>query len=235
MGKEVLRRRRGWARQQSVFWFRLGVLLVGWLLRYWVRCYRAFGVERMPATGGFFVIANHTSALDPFLVGYPLSRRMPHGPGKVELFANPFVGYVMRKLGMFPIKQHVADASAVRAMVELYRAGDVVIVYPEGGRSPSGDLQPFFPDFARLAIRLKASLIPAGLAGARDVLPIGTLLPRPRRAVAVVIGAPFDLAEFYGRELTEEVAEEAATILRERVAEQVLIATRERDRLAERC
>lgn len=224
--------RKGWIAEQSVFWFRLGVLLIGWLLRYWIRCYRVWDVDKFPAEGGVFLIGNHTSALDPFFLAYPIQHRMPHGPGKIELFNNPFSGFLMRKIGIFPIRQHSADASAVRAMVQLYRAGEVVIVYPEGGRSPSGELQPFFPDFARLAIRLKARLVPAGMAGPRDVLPMGSLIPRPNTPVAVVFGDAFELSQFYGREITAQVAAEAAEVMHSRVAELVQLAAMERQKLS---
>jgi 1-acyl-sn-glycerol-3-phosphate acyltransferase len=222
------RRRKGWTQQQSVFVFRVVATLVGLLARFWIFHFRALGMENVPASGGIFLIANHASGIDPFLLAYPVRRRIPRGPGKVELFENPFFGYIMRKIGMFPIRQDVADAAAVRTMLELYRNGKVVIIYPEGGRTKTGELQPFFPDFTRLMIKLKAPMVPAGIAGAADVLPIGSYLPRPNRRVAIVYGTPFDLSEFYSLPLTPETLERATAILRDRVAEQLTLAERVR-------
>ena len=108
--------------------------------------------------------------MDPFLLGVPVRWRMLRGPGKEELFVSPFFGYLMKKIGMFPLRQSVADAAAVRTMVEIFRSGKVVVVYPEGGRSDSGELMAFSPDFARLMIRMKALIVPAGIAGARELL-----------------------------------------------------------------
>src|SRR5947209_11936178 len=79
------RRRKSWIDEQSPFWYRLCVVLVGLLLRFWIRCYRATNAEKVPH-GGAFVIANHASGLDPFLLGYAIRDHMPWGPGKVELF-----------------------------------------------------------------------------------------------------------------------------------------------------
>lgn len=220
--------RKGWTAQQSVFWYRLAQFLVWVLFRLWVRHFRVVGVENVPPSGGAFLIANHTSGIDPFILGHAVGRRMLRGPGKVELFSNPFFGYIMRKIGMFPIRQEVADAAAVRTMVELYRNGRAVIIYPEGGRSETGELKAFFPDFARLVIKMKARVIPAGIAGAREVLPIGSLIPRPNSPVAVVVGEPFELSDFYGQELTAETLHRAAEILRDRVAELVTVARQER-------
>jgi hypothetical protein len=80
-------------------------------------------------------------------------------------------------------------------------------------------------------IRLKAPMIPAGIAGAATVLPIGTYLPRPNRRVAIVYGRPFDLSEFYDQPLTPEILERATAILRDRVAEQLALAERVREML----
>ena len=230
-GKTRVRRRAGWADQQSVFWYRLVHFLIGLGLRLWVRYYHAFGVENVPATGGAFLIANHTSASDPLLIGYAAVQRMLSGPGKVELFTNPILGYIMRKIGMFPLRQDAADAAAVRTMIELYRRGRVVIVFPEGGRSASGEMRPFVPEFARLVIRLKAPIVPAAIAGARELLPIGARIPRHGAPVVVVFGQQFDMQAFYGQPLTPENVERAAQFLQDRVAELLVCAHQERSRL----
>ncbi|HEX6506576.1 MAG TPA: lysophospholipid acyltransferase family protein [Chloroflexota bacterium] len=224
-----------WVEQQSVFWYRLAFVLLIGLFRLWIQCYRAVGVEHVPARGGAFLIANHTSGIDPFVIGFSVPWRMLRGPGKEELFSSPFFGYLMRKMGMFPLRLDIADAAAVRAMVEVYRSGKVVVVYPEGGRTDSGEMREFSPELARLIIRLKAPIVPAGIAGARDVLPIGSLLPRPRTPVVVVFGEPFELSEFYGGKVSREAAEQAAVIMHDRVAALVAVARRELDLLSVDC
>lgn len=217
-------RRITWSEQQSREWYRVASMVFGVFLRLWVRRYLSMGVDNVPETGSAFLVANHSSYLDPFLLSYPIGRRLPTGPGKAYLFTNPAVAYLMRKIGIFPIRQDVQDTSAVRAMVELYRKGRVVIVFPEGGRSVSGELRPFFPEFARLAIRLKANIIPAGIAGASDLLPVGGYFPHPGTPVMVGYGPPFDLSEFYQLPLTDELAREAAEVLRQRVAHELAVA-----------
>ncbi len=225
------RRRVSWAEEQSAAFFKVAGILVGWFFRFWIRRYRVIGAGNVPAEGGAFVIANHRSAMDPFLLAYPIRRRRPLGPGKIELFANPIVAYVMHKIGIFPIRQNTADPGAVRAMVDGYRHGRPVLVYPEGGRSETGELRPFFPDFARLAIKLRAPLIPAGIAGAADALPIGSLMPRFNVPVVVAFGTPFDLSAYSGRPMSPELAQEAAEYMRTRVAELLEQAEAKRRRL----
>ncbi len=218
------RRRRTLAEEQTPFWFGMGVLFIGWILRFWVRRYRVFGVENIPASGGVFVICNHTTGMDPFLLGYATRTRSPRGPGKVMLFRNPVVSFVMRRLGIFPLRQDIADASAVRAMVQLYRAGQLVLVFPEGTRSSSAEMNPFMPDFARLAIKLNATMLPAAIAGGGELMPIGTWFPRANRPVAVVCGPPFDLSQYRGRPLTPDIARDAADDMRRRVQELLTVA-----------
>lgn len=217
-----------WADQQSLFWYRLAHLVFSAVFRIWIRRFHAFCAEHVPARGGAFVIANHTSGMDPFLLGVPVKWRMLRGPGKEELFASPFFGYLMKKIGMFPLRQSVADAAAVRTMVEIFRSGKVVVVYPEGGRSDSGELMSFSPDFARLMIRMKALIVPAGIAGARELLPIGSLVPRPNMVVVVVYGEPFELSQFYGGKVSAATAQEASTVMHDKVADLVAEARRRR-------
>lgn len=220
-----------WADQQSTFWYRLGHTVFSLVFRFWVRRFLAISPENVPAAGGAFLVSNHTSGMDPFVLGLPPRWRMLRGPGKEELFVNPVFGYVMKKIGMFPLRQSVADAAAVRTMVEIFRSGKVVVVYPEGGRSDDGEVMPFSPDFARLMIRMKAVVVPAGIAGARELLPIGSWIPRRNTAVVVVYGEPFDLAEFNQGKVTEEIALQAAIVMHDKVAALVAEARRRRAEL----
>jgi 1-acyl-sn-glycerol-3-phosphate acyltransferase len=220
-----------WSRVQSRTFYRFALVVVTLILRFWVRRWRFVGVEHVPRSGGAFLVANHTSGVDPLILGAAFPFRMMAGPGKVELFKNRFFSLLMRRLGIFPLRPGEADAAAVRTMVDLYRHGRVVIVYPEGGRSATDTMKPFTPDFARLVIKLKAPIIPAGIAGARDLLPIHSWVPRPGRPITVVAGEPFELSQFYGRPSTPELLQEATDILQSRVAELVDCARREREAL----
>lgn len=218
---ERVRGRKSWTGEQSVFWYRVAQLVFTLVLRYWVRCFTVVAADIIPSRGAGFLIANHTSAMDPFIVSLPVQQRMVRGPGKIELFKQPIVSWLMRRIGIFPLRRGGVDTAAVRTMVELYRAGFLIAVFPEGGRSLTDELLPFDRDFARLVIKLKAPLYPAGIAGAADVLPIGGHVPHPHTQVAVVYGPGFTLEQFYGRELTVELVEEAAGYMRERVQELV--------------
>jgi 1-acyl-sn-glycerol-3-phosphate acyltransferase len=199
--------------------------------RVWVRRYRIVGLEHIPSSGGAFLIANHTSAFDPVILGFAVDNRIMAGPGKIELFKNPVSRYILRAIGIFPLRPGEADAAAVRTMVDLYRAGRCVIVYPEGGRSDSGEIQEFIPGFARLVLKLQAPVIPAGIAGAQELLPIGGRIPRLGRPVVVAYGEPIDLSQFYGRHPAPEQVEGASQLMFDRVSALIQYARRERELL----
>lgn len=218
-----------WSAVQNRDFYRLALLVMILFFRHWVRRYRFIGVGNVPADGGAFLISNHTSGMDPLILGGAVPHRLMSGPGKIELFQNPVFAYLLRKLGIFPLRPGKADSSAVRTMVDLYRHGRVVIIYPEGGRSNNEEMMPFTPDFARLVIKLRAPVVPAGIAGARDLLPIGKWVPRPNRPVVVNIGECFELTEFYGQPLTPESLQQATEILHGRVSALLEGARRERE------
>jgi 1-acyl-sn-glycerol-3-phosphate acyltransferase len=144
----------------------------------------------------------------------------------------PVVGFLMRNFGSFPLRQEIRDPVAVRTMIALYRAGKAIMIFPEGMRSKDGELLPFFPDFARLMIKMRARMVPAAIAGGSEVLPIGSRIIRPRCPVTVVYGEPFDLAPYFGRPLTDELLREAAEYARSRVAASLEVAREERRKLA---
>lgn len=229
------RRRKSWADLQSPSLYRVVVIATRLLFRYWVRCFVIEGTEHVPRQGGIFLVANHTTAMDPFIIGVSIPFRMLRGPGKIELFGNPVVAAFMKKLGIFPLRQDQMDAASVRAMVELYRHGRVVAVFPEGGRSETGQLMPFMPEFARLAMRLNARIVPAGIVGGGDLLPVGSLIPRPKTPMAIVYGEEFDLSSYGERHVTQEAAEAAAAHLQSRVQMLVDRAQVLRDRIAVNC
>src|SRR5579884_4353408 len=96
---------RRWTDDQNLLVYRLVSALTSLLLRVWVRYFRAVGAENLPSTGGAFLVANHTSGFDPFLLGVSVPQRVMTGPGKVELFKNPLVAWVMRRIGIFPLQR----------------------------------------------------------------------------------------------------------------------------------
>jgi 1-acyl-sn-glycerol-3-phosphate acyltransferase len=139
----------------------------------------------------FVVMSNHQSHLDIPTLFYAVS------PGlrmvtKKELFRFPIWGEAMRRSGFIEIdrgNQERAIASLKMARKTLEQ-GVSVWVSPEGTRSRTGALLPFKKGGFMLALEVGARILPVGLAGTRDALPVGAARIRPGQSIGVTVGAP---------------------------------------------
>ncbi len=149
-------------------WARGGILLSG--SRLTIR-----GAENLHKHPVAVYAANHTSYMDTPVIfaTLPFQFRIL---AKKELWPIPFIGWHLNRSGQIPIdtvNTH-ATLSSLGAGVRALRAGMPLFVFPEGGRTPTGALQPFLSGAAYLAIRAKVPLIPIALSGVYDLLPIHT-------------------------------------------------------------
>ncbi len=117
----------------------------------------------------------HASALDiPILYVYlPFQFRIVF---KSELLAYPFVGWHLKRSGQVCINQQTPAASigAVKSALRSLRSGMPLVIFPEGGRTRDGQLQPFLPGAFFLAIKAQADIVPIALVGTFDLLPMNT-------------------------------------------------------------
>lgn len=159
---------------------------------------RVVGGEYVPAWGGAIIAANHVSYLDIPLLGCALKRRADF-VGKAELFRNPVLSFLFRRLGGVPIKREGIDRIAISEAVRRLRAGHLVVFYPEGTRSEDGRLQPPKPGIGMVAARAKVPIIPALIEGTGEVLP-----KRSKRLrfhpVIIRFGPPLDPLRLAGPE-----------------------------------
>ncbi len=149
--------------------------LVLLLLRRW----KVTGSTKLPAGQGMVVVANHVSYWDPVVVGCALDRKI-FFMAKAELFKIPVLGFIITKLGAFPVQRQGADRSSIMKALELLKAGRLVGIFPEGTRSKSGKLLDPHLGAAMLALKGGVPLLPVAVSGTRGVL----------GQVKVVIGKP---------------------------------------------
>src|SRR5512134_4016679 len=146
------------------------------------------GAEHVPATGPFLIVANHSSVLDPPLVGGACPRRLTF-LAKAELFRVPGLGGLIRRLGAQPLRREGADPSALRTAQRVLAEGKALLVFPEGTRGEEGTLREAKPGAALLAVQSGATVVPAYVRGSGRAWPRGRRLPRPAKVV-VTFGAP---------------------------------------------
>ncbi len=149
----------------------------------------AVHTERVPAAGRLLLVANHSSLLDPPLVGGACPRQLAF-LAKAELFRIPLLGRLIRAVGARPIRREGADPAALRAALRVLEDEGALLVFPEGTRSEREDvLRPAKAGAGMLAVMSGASVVPVYVGGSGRAWPRGRRLPRPGR-VTVTFGEP---------------------------------------------
>ncbi len=149
---------------------------------------RVAGRDNWPADGGGLVCSNHQSYFDPPLVGLTCNRRMNY-LARDSLFRVPGLAQLIHFLDAIPIDRGGGGLAGLKETLKRLKAGELVLIFPEGTRTHDGEVAPLKPGFIAVARRSKVPLIPVGLDGAYQAWPRTSRLPRPSR-LAVVIGPP---------------------------------------------
>lgn len=161
--------------------------------------FRRHGGANVPRSGGVLLCPNHLSDADPPAVAVALPRNAFY-MAKQELFAVPVLGPLMKLFRAFPVKRDSADRAALRRAEELLKAGEAVVIFPEGGGNAEGTLQPLHPGAMLVALRARVPVIPVALVNTNKVWTYGNLTPRRAGVpVSVTFGEPLDLSDLYGK------------------------------------
>ena len=149
---------------------------------------RIIGLEHVPDGGPLIVAFNHTSFLDPPLLGAYIPRYLVP-IAKAESFSWPVLGWLIRRYDAISIRRGAVDREALRAAQEVLQRGDGLIVSPEGTRSKTHELLPPRGGLVFLARRGDAMVLPVGISGVGQ---FWRNLSRLRRTpVTIRIGPPF--------------------------------------------
>jgi 1-acyl-sn-glycerol-3-phosphate acyltransferase len=157
--------------------------------------------EKLPAEGGFILVINHVSEVDPLIVAHIVwdHGRIPRYLAKDGLFKNKFLGFFLKAAGQIPVYRASKSAvGAYDAAVAAVQAGKVVVVYPEGTITRDPGLWPMVgkSGAARIALATGAPVIPIGQWGAQDLLAPYAKRPNlfPRKLITMKVGDPVDLS-----------------------------------------
>lgn len=149
---------------------------------------KVIGREKLIDDGPCVVVANHQSFLDPPMIGslfynpiYYLARK--------QLFNNPLFGALIRSCNAFPVNQEEADPGSLLKLMRLVRGGNRVLLFPEGGRTRTGDFQEPMNGIGLILSKLATVPVqPIRIHGAYEAWPIhGRLRFRP---VTISVGDP---------------------------------------------
>jgi 1-acyl-sn-glycerol-3-phosphate acyltransferase len=152
------------------------------------------GLENVPGAGPLLIVANHNTYFDPFWIAVCL-RRVTRFMAWDKIFKIPIAGGIFRWLGAFPVSLEKAESRAFKDALEILHRGEALMIFPEGGRSPDGNLQAFKEGAAHLALKLGVTILPVVVHGGERVWGPGMALPLPRK-VWVEYLAPIDPGHF---------------------------------------
>jgi len=132
---------------------------------------RVRGGENVPADGPVLYVLNHQSHLDPVIAGMGITRRHANFIARSTLFNHKLFGALISALNAVPIKQGSADMGAIRTAIEQMEAGRLLIMFPEGSRTPDGAMHAFKRGAWLVLSRAKPTVLPAAIEGAFDAWP----------------------------------------------------------------
>lgn len=169
------------------------------------------GMEKLPRSG-VLLCPNHASNWDPILVALklPINYRL-HIMAKEELFRNPFLGWLLKKVGAFPVSRGSNDINAVKQSIQALKDGDNLLIFSEGTTIHNGigytDGLPAHAKagVAMIGVRTGAALVPVFVDGEKK------LFHRTR----IIFGEPYE-PHYTGRRGTAEEMQKIADELLER-------------------
>jgi 1-acyl-sn-glycerol-3-phosphate acyltransferase len=159
------------------------------------------GLERIDTSKPHVYAVTHASALDiPVLYVYlPFQFRILF---KKELLSYPIVGWHLRRSGQVCIDQQKPTRSIahIRSAVKSLQDGMPLVIFPEGGRTPDGEIKPFMPGAFYLAIKAQVDIVPVALVGTYELLPMNTYHVKCR-PLEMRLGEPIPTAGYSLREM----------------------------------
>jgi 1-acyl-sn-glycerol-3-phosphate acyltransferase len=146
------------------------------------------GAEHVPAHGPFVLAPVHRSNLDFILVATVRRPRMRY-MGKASIWKSRALGRFVSMLGAFPVHRGTADRESLRTCLEVIENGEPLVMFPEGTRRSGDTVEDLFDGPAYVAARAGVPLVPVGIGGSDEAMPVGAKFIKPHKIV-LVVGPP---------------------------------------------
>lgn len=170
----------------------------------WVK-FTVTGEENLPTQGGFLLVSNHLSNVDPLCLCWYFMKRNTavRFLAKKSMFSVPVFGWIIKGMGLIPVNRDSNPSAVLATTREALTAGEVVGIYPEGTLTRDPDQWPmeFKSGAARLALDTGVTVIPLSQWGPQDIMaPYNAkgMDMRPGRRISYHFGAPVDLSDLIG-------------------------------------
>ena len=207
------------SRISRVFYHVARFIVVG-LTRLFTRL-EVHGSHHVPVTGAFVLAPIHRSNIDTPIAA-AVTRRRLRFMGKDSLWRHQPIRWLLSALGGFPVTRGSADREALARCIAVLKAGEPLVLFPEGTRQSGPIVQPLFDGAAYVAVKASVPIIPVGIGGSEGVMPKGSRMIRPKKCV-VIVGQPImAVADELGRvprsavkETTEELSRQLQNLFEE--------------------
>ncbi|MDD4801755.1 MAG: lysophospholipid acyltransferase family protein [Syntrophomonas sp.] len=169
------------------------------------------GTEKLPPSGPVIIAANHVSNWDPVVVALVLNRPI-HFMGKEQLFKYWILNKLFTNLNSFPVKKGVPDRKAIKYALQLLENGQVLGIFPEGGRNKTGEIMKAQSGVAMIALKSGSPILPVACIGTKCKLPWGWFRP-----LLVRVGDIIDLDEYQGQKVNSATMEKLSNDIMDKV------------------
>lgn len=195
-------------REPRTFWYTLARVLMFLLgpILFPVKYHHKQRINDMDAP--FIMYSNHVSVFDPMLLPLPIKRYETRFMGKREIANNPILAFIVKRLHMIAVSRHMTDMGAMRAANDVLKNGQVLAMFPEGGRRPPDQLMQNLETGASLiALRNKVPLMPVYIHGK----------PRPLKRVHIYYLPQLDYSRLQERGLGKDTVDELTKLMADTV------------------
>ncbi len=182
--------------EKFTFWYRLMYNIQPFSMRFLFRT-RYHHMTRALADAPYILIANHSSMIDPLLIGYACKRYQIRFLGKKELVKNPILKFVFSHMRMIAVDRHNMDMQAMRACLKTLKEGHPLGIFPEGTRHKEGVMEQLEGGTAMMALRSGTPLLPVFIAEK----------PKLWRMTDCYIGAPIPYDDLAARGINRDTCE----------------------------
>lgn len=172
---------------QKIIYFIVSNIFVFPIYKFFFRGY-LIGNKNIPSQGSFLVVSNHGSLMDPPFLGHALGRKISF-MAKSELFRIPFLGFIIKACGAYPVRRGVVDKNTIKIACNKLQNDEIIGIFIDGKRQSNGRVNKPKQGAALLAFKNNKNLLPVAIINSHRLIRFKYFIPIFTRIV-IKIGEP---------------------------------------------